>query len=137
MPAEDAINIGLSDDGQAALQRLKDAGYFREMVEGYRFAVALAMAHGLIADEETKFRTNWNTGSVDPDTSIRGLIVEFFPEVADRPYAFAQRLAEAGVRELSSLEQAGQLEFRWILSPVNPTDLDVSTGGSPRDPLHR
>ena len=83
------------------LQRLKKDEVFDEMSHGYRLGIALAIARGgLAAPEDTTMVTILNVGSLDPDGSIRDLITELYPQHAHRPYAFAERLAEAGVEEM-------------------------------------
>ncbi|HZR00552.1 MAG TPA: hypothetical protein VFC93_17265 [Chloroflexota bacterium] len=114
----DAVNIGLSEEGHAAIQMLKDAGVFNEMQDAYRFAIALAIARGKVSPETTKFRSNWHVNGIDKDESIRTVIMEMFPAAADRPYAYAERLADAGVLELGSLHKAGTLRFADLFAQV-------------------
>lgn len=94
------------------LQQLKKDKVFDEMSDGYRLGIALAIARGgLAAPEDIKTGTILNVGSLDPDGSIRDLVTELYPEHAHRPYAYAERLAEAGVAEMGRLHQVNQLRF--------------------------
>ena len=107
----DAVTVGLTTEAHYDLQRLKDAGIFGEMLDGYRFAIGLAIRRGLIAPEDLKASTIFNVGSLDRDGLIKDMVVTLFHEAAARPYAFAERLAEAGVKELIQLYDSGQLRF--------------------------
>jgi hypothetical protein len=114
----DAVTVGLTPEGHANLQRLKDVGVFADMLDGYRFAIGLAIRPGLEAPEGIRTNTIFNVGSLDRDGLIRDTATTLFPDAANRPYAFAERLAEAGVKELVALYDSGQLRF---------TDLFAST----------
>ena len=107
----DAVTVGLTTEAHYDLQRLKDAGIFGEMLDGYRFAIGLAIRRGLIAPEDLKASTIFNVGSLDRDGLVKDVVVTLFHEAAARPYAFAERLAEAGVKELIQLYDSGQLRF--------------------------
>jgi hypothetical protein len=48
MTAPDLINVGLSDAANDKLDYLRELGYFAEKLDGYRFAVSLALAQGVI-----------------------------------------------------------------------------------------
>ena len=58
--------IGLSESSHRKLQRLKEDGYFGEMLDAYRFAIALALSQDEIA-ERAKRKTIFNVGTLDPD----------------------------------------------------------------------
>jgi hypothetical protein len=60
MTGPDLINIGLSEAGNDKLDRLKEMGYFAEKMDGYRFAVSLALAQGVIPPDITKRTTFLN-----------------------------------------------------------------------------
>lgn len=111
MSDDDNITVGLSEAAHLQLQQLKDDGVISEMRDGYRFGLALAIASKQMASPDVKFKTFLNVGSLDPDGAIRDVIVELFPDSATKPYAIAERLAEAGVAELGRLHEAGQLRF--------------------------
>lgn len=107
--------IGLSESAKLKLQRLKEDGHFDEMADGYRFAIALALAHGGITDALSSRQTIYNVGTLDPDHSIH-LAVSILREPSDEPvYRTAERLAEWGVEELFRRSESGQLSFAEIL----------------------
>src|SRR5437588_3727107 len=110
MQNEDVVTIGLTEQSHGVLQRLKDEQAFPEMVDGYRFAIALAINRSLIAQEQTRMTTIFNVGTLDPDGTIRNMISELFPEMPN-PYSVAQRLAEAGIAELGRIRGASDIRF--------------------------
>jgi hypothetical protein len=117
-PESEPITIGLSHAAHGKLQRLKEDGHFTEMTDGYRFAIALAIAHGVSVPKLGGSRTTiFNVGSLDPDRSIH-LAVSALREDSDEPvYRTAERLAEWGVEELfRRVEEQGRLSVAEILA---------------------
>src|SRR5688500_8132982 len=108
--AEDVTTVGLSESAHATLQAMKDVRMFAEMRDGYRLAIAVAIAKNLVADPPPKKTTFLNVGSLDQDGSLRMVLTELFPDEA-RPYALAERLAEAGMGVIGPLFSAGQLRI--------------------------
>lgn len=104
--------IGLSEKAHATLRRLKEDGHFAEMVDGYRFGVALALAHGATPDEAPPPRTTiFSVATVDPDREI-GIAVRALMDTADVPvYRWVERLAEWGVTELGHQAERGEIDF--------------------------
>ncbi len=109
--AKDAVTVGLTDQTHRMLRQLKEDGVFGEMRDGYRLGIALAISNDIIAPEEISTGTFLNAGSLDPDNTLRDVITELYPEAAGRPYAYAERLAEAGVAEMGRLHRAGEVRF--------------------------
>lgn len=107
----DTVTVGLTDETHRMLQQLKEDGVFNEMRDGYRLGIALAVSSGVVAPEDIRTRTFLNAGSLDPDNTIRDVIAELYLDAADKPYRYAERLAEAGVAEMGRLHRAGQLRF--------------------------
>lgn len=108
---EDTVTVGLTDETHKMLKQLSDDGVFSEMRDGYRLGIALAISNSIIAPEDLKVRTVLNAGSLDRDNSIRDVIIELYPEANSRPYAYAERLAEAGVAEMGRLHRSGEIRF--------------------------
>jgi len=106
--------IGLSDSAHRKLQRLKEDGYFGEMLDAYRFAVAVALSHGVIA-ERGKRKTIFNIGTLDPDKAIYHAVSALIKEENEPVYRTVERLAEWGVIELYRLAEEGKLEFSKLL----------------------
>lgn len=114
----DKQQLGLTQGTHAVLLRLKEEDVFSEMQDGYRFGIAFAMAKGYLAPEGLNTRTTFSASTLDPNRLIHDAIVELYPEAANRPYAFAERLAEAGVLELGKMYEAKDLKFGDIFSDI-------------------
>lgn len=120
--ASEPTTIGLSEKTHALLKRLaedKRNGHFAEMADAYRFAIGLALAHGVIPDEVPAPRTTiFNVGTLDPDKQIYNSI-RLLTDTGDIPvYRWAERLAEWGVAELAERADSGNLDIGEILSEV-------------------
>lgn len=115
----DTVTVGLTDETHRMLQQLKEGGVFNEMRDGYRLGIALAVSSDVVAPDDIRTRTFLNAGSLDPDNTIRDIITELYPEAADKPYRYAERLAEAGVSEMGRLHRAGQLRFGELFDLVD------------------
>jgi hypothetical protein len=72
--AEGLTTVGLTNESHEILKQLKKDGIFKEMVDGYRFGIALAIAYGNIAPEDIKTNTIFNIGTLDPDDKIQMLL---------------------------------------------------------------
>ncbi len=122
MPSENETTVGFTAESHEILKQLKQEGVFNEMVDGYRFGIALAIAYGNIAPEDIKTNTFLNIGSLDPDDKLKKVIIEFFPEAAEKPYSYAERLAEWGVSEMGKLKASGELKFSEIFEKIQKLD---------------
>lgn len=110
------ITIGLSSSTHGKLQRLKEDGVFAEMADGYRFAIALALAHGVAVPQLGANRnTIFNVGSLDPDKSIYHAVSALRADTDEPVYRTAERLAEWGVEEMHRREANGQISLAEIL----------------------
>jgi hypothetical protein len=120
MTAVDLINVGLSDAGNDKLDYLQEQGYFAEKIDGYRFAVSLALAQGVIPPEITKRLTFLNVGSLDPDQALRRAVEALMPDqVAETTvYRLIERLADWGVNDLHEQAQRGDIDFAAIFEQL-------------------
>jgi hypothetical protein len=119
------INVGLSEAGNEKLDYLRERGHFAEKLDGYRFAVGLALAHGVIPREIAKRATFLNVGSLDPDQNLRRAVEALMPDEVEKTtaYRLIERLADWGVEELYAQAQAGDVDFAAIFD-----QLAVKTG---------
>jgi hypothetical protein len=117
MSGPDLINIGLSEAGNDKLDRLKEMGYFAEKMDGYRFAVGLALAQGVIPPEVVKRTTFLNVGSLDPDQTLKRAVEALLDDQMHETttYRVIERLADWGVTELYAQAQAGDIDFVAML----------------------
>lgn len=117
MSQSELINIGLSEAAKDKLDWLQEQGYFAEKIDGYRFAIALTLSHGLIPSEISKRSTFLNVGSLDPDQAIKMAIEALCEEELQETtvYRLVERLADWGVNELYAQAQEGDINFVDIL----------------------
>ncbi|MFY7813123.1 MAG: hypothetical protein ACOVQZ_04655 [Candidatus Nanopelagicaceae bacterium] len=117
MTVPDLINIGLSESGNDKLDELKERGIFGEKMDAYRFAVALAIAQGVIPPEISKRTTFLNVGSFDPDLTLKKTIEVLMPDQLGTTtvYRLVERLADWGVNELYSQVSVGEIDFVELL----------------------
>jgi len=120
MMEPDLINVGLSESANDKLNYLKEQGYFARKIDGYRFAVSLALAHGVIPPEFSKRVNYLNWGSLDPDQTFRLAIEALMPDqVAETTvYRLVERLADWGVNELHAQAQRGDIDFEAIFEQL-------------------
>ncbi len=96
----DKVTVGVTREGAANLASLMESRWFDEEVDAYRVAIAAAVGAELnVAEALTGVQTKYNVGSLDRDGSIAALVRAMFPDAA-RPYDYAERLADAGLRYL-------------------------------------
>jgi len=117
MSVAEPTTIGLSEGAHEKLKRLQEEQHFRELLDGYRFAIGLALAQGVEPPEIHKRTTIFNVGTVDPDQSLKRSIEALMGDrVRDTSiYKMAERLAEWGVNELASQAEAGSIDFAGLL----------------------
>lgn len=111
--------IGLSGRAHQKLQQLKEDGHFEDMQDAYRFAIALALAHGAetIPEQEISNRTTiFNVGTIDPDGSLHFAVRTLAEVRGDSVYRTAENLAEWGVNELDQMASSGRIPFGRLLA---------------------
>jgi hypothetical protein len=108
--------VGLSERTHGLLKRLKEDGHFAEMVDAYRFGVALALAYGVVPDELPVPRTTiFSVATIDPDRDL-GTAVRALLDTQDGPvYRWLERLAEWGVTELARQAESGSIDFAKLI----------------------
>lgn len=120
MTQAEVVTIGLSEAANSKLDELKELGYFAEKMDGYRFAVSLALADGVIPPDLPTRKTFLNIGSLDPDQTIRRAVEALMPDQVKETtvYRLVERLADWGVNELHAQSKAGDIDFQGILDQV-------------------
>lgn len=118
MTMADLITVGLSETANAKLDELKELGYFAEKIDGYRFAVSLAIAQGVIPSEISKRTTFVNVGSLDPDQMLRKAVEAIMADLIEETtaYRLIERLADWGVCELHAQAKQGEIDFVALLT---------------------
>jgi len=118
MTIVELITVGLSESANEKLDALKELGYFAEKIDGYRFAVSLALAQGVIPPEISKRTTFVNVGSLDPDQLFRSAVEALMPDHLSETtaYRLIERLADWGVNDLYAQSQtSGAIDFARLL----------------------
>ena len=125
MSIAEPTTIGLSEGAHEGLKWLQEEQYFRDLLDGYRFAVGLALAQGIEPPEIQKRTTIFNVGTVDPDQSLKrsieALMGDRFRDAS--VYKMAERLAEWGVNELASQAKAGSIDFVSLLDQAGDQEV--------------
>jgi uncharacterized protein YfkK (UPF0435 family) len=118
MSTNDLINVGLSEASNDKLDELKEMGVFADKIDGYRFGVSLALAHGVVPGEIVKREKNlFNVGSLDPDQMLRQAVEALMPQQLEHTtvYRLIESLADWGVAELHAQAKAGEIDFPALL----------------------
>jgi len=115
------VTIGLSETGNEKLSELKDDGVFAEKMDGFRFAVALALAQGVIPNEIVKRSPFLNIGSLDPNHTLKHAVETLMPSQLQEttPYRLIERLAEWGINDLYAQHQSGGIDFANLFAQVD------------------
>jgi hypothetical protein len=118
--AADKSQVAISGASRDLADAVVEKGGFADRQDVYRLAIAVALIKQLDpAPEDVGGRINYlGTGSLDPDGSIRTAIMQIRNEGRDRPYALAERLAEAGIAELHEHLNSGR-SVREFLGSLN------------------
>jgi hypothetical protein len=108
--APDKSQVAISPNSRDLADEVVEKGGFADRQDVYRLAIAVALTKQLEpAPEDVGGRINYlGTGSLDPEASIRTAIVQLREDGRDRPYALAERLAEAGIAVLHEHLNSGR-----------------------------
>jgi hypothetical protein len=120
-PARDKQVIALSVQGRDDLERVHDSGYFRELQDAYRFAVAAALVKHLPPASSVGRTTYVSVSGLDPDGTLRLAVQQLWP-TTDRIYALIEDLGEAGLADLAEHMRRGRPLADYLV------DLDTSLG---------
>jgi hypothetical protein len=105
----DRTQIGLSDEANDQLETVRLQGGFRNEQDVYRLAIAVAIAEDLAPTPEDLQRTNkYNIGGLDPDRALVTAVRYLRTDHADRPVAYMERLAEAGMQYMYAHVESGR-----------------------------
>jgi len=97
---EDLQTIGVTEQGAEALDALLRRGWFSTEMAAFKAAVAYAVANDIPPTSEGRFKTTWNTGSLDKNGEfIDTLVLLLGPQ---RPWDQVRRLGDAGLRHLAA-----------------------------------
>lgn len=125
----DKVTVGLTAEGRAALAEIMGTGWFRDEVDAYRVAIALALSKGLVTDESrlTGVETKFNVGTLNRNDEVRQLVSRLGPEGTTRPIEYSERLADAGLRFLATkLVQQDEMLSDALFALSTPDSVDTS-----------
>ena len=125
MTIVEPTTIGLSESAHEKLKWLQEKEHFRELLDGYRFAIGLALAQGVDPPDIQKRTTIFNIGTIDPDQSLKRSIETLMGDRVSgvAVYKVAERLAEWGVIELASQAQSGSINFVSLLEQASEKEI--------------
>lgn len=128
---KDLVQVGASTRSRAILEELREVGHIGQLMDGYRLAIAVAIAFGRTPRMDTKESrpTMFAASSLDPDGSIRATINETCPDARGRPYRAAEDLAEQGLSIIKDSMQGDELDLTGLLRRVeeaNPRPADAA-----------
>jgi hypothetical protein len=112
---EEPTTVGLSAQGHDGLKRLKEFGYFNEMTDAYRFAIALGIAHEMKSPGAGPRSTILNVGTLDPDKALYNAIKSLSLSREEPVYTLAEQYAEWGVAEMTREADKGTLSLASLL----------------------
>lgn len=116
MRQPEPTQIGLSEKSHSLLKRLKEDGYFSEMVDAYRFGIAYGLSKCIEPPEVPSPRvTVFGVTTVDPEGSLAIAIRTLSNDQETPVYKIAERLADWGVNELSEMSRNGSLDVAQIV----------------------
>jgi hypothetical protein len=123
MTNPEPTTIGLSKSAHQKLKELQELQYFRDLLDGYRFAIGMALAQGIDPPDISDRTTMFNIGTFDPDQSLKYSIQAVMGDrVKEQPiYKIAERLAEWGVNEMSRLSDESKLNLVELLEQAEGT----------------
>ena len=103
MPDEDRKQIGLTDQGKAAVGRLTDElGWFEEAQAAGRFALAYAIRAGIEPGQTgTPVETRWSPDLFDPSGEIRALLRAMYPDTT-MPIRLMEYFIDEGLGRLAA-----------------------------------
>jgi len=112
---QEPTTIGLSPEQHANLRSLESAGVFHRLIDAYRFAAGLGMAHGGFDKSNQSRSTIFNVGTVDPDRTLYEAVLAIRENENEPVYRSLERYAEWGVAELTKLHSGGEVELGPVL----------------------
>lgn len=113
------VGLGLEANDHIAILQTKYE-WFREGLDCYRAAVAVALARGKDKKDlgtVTGKKNKYSVVSIDSDGRLKDLIVTFRPDLSDRPYYASEWLAEIGLSIIRDELDSGNFLSDILLGP--------------------
>ena len=119
MSENEPTTVGLSQKAKIILERLKVDGYFNEMLDAYKFAVAYALVSNAIAQPLSNTTTIFNVGSLDRDQLLHDSVKALRDNQDEPVYKTIERLAEWGIHEMGLDAENGDINFSSIFEKIS------------------
>lgn len=124
----DKTTVGVTPQGASALERLMATSWFTEEIDAFRLAIACAIAKNLVVSESLSgVQTKFNVGTLNRDDQVRSLVRDFSSEAGERPFAHAEKLADAGLKYL--VERLVDREEMLSTVLLDVSEEDISAAG--------
>ena len=124
MTDKEPTTVGLTNATKQSLDRLKNEGYFNEMLDAYKFAVSYALACNAISPPLSNTTTIFNVGTLDKDRMLYNAVEALRSEQDEPVYKTVERLAEWGIKEMIADAERGSIDFSSIFSKVQTLSED-------------
>lgn len=101
----DLVNVHLSKDASAVVERMEATGCFDQKITVAKFALAYAIKYHFDEIDPQKYvlpdseGSNFNIGTLDPDGQLATLLRALYP-CKDTPYFYARALMVFGLMKL-------------------------------------
>jgi hypothetical protein len=130
---KDLMQVGTSTRSRDTLNEMKAGGHISDALDGYRMAIALAVAMDREPhlDRGTERKTSYAVGGLDPDNSLMKTIAEIYPQVRATPARAAEDLAEQGLEMIRDALEGTELSFTKMLRRVEGVNRGASASGDP------
>ena len=117
----DKNELGLTEAARQQLDVIRAEAGFKDMQDLYRLAISVALLKSLEPAPVGLQRVTYvNIGGLDRDQAIRTAILAVRDDHEDRPYALAERLAEAGIEDIHGHFASGR-PIREYLQGLQPS----------------
>jgi hypothetical protein len=116
----DLVQVGVSQESREVLERLQEAGYIADLMDGFRLAIATAIGFGREprVRVDTERKTTFAVGNLDPDSALREAIKEIYPTFRSTPARAAEDLAEQGLEIAKESFNGEDFSFSDIIDRV-------------------
>ncbi len=117
MPASerDRDSIGLTPQSQTDLATLNELGWWVELQDIAKFAMAYAIHVGVPAGEAAGTDTRWAAGNFDKSGEIKVLLAAVYPDCAT-PVRLMEHLVNEGLRLIAHRVRTGNVSPSDLLS---------------------
>ncbi len=109
----DLVNVHLTKDASAVVERMEGTGCFDQKITAAKFALAYAIKNHFDEIDPERYTlsdsegSNFNIGTLDPDGQLSTLLRALYPGT-DTPYLYARALMVFGLTKLGErIEREG------------------------------